>query len=243
MDGIGLKEALQYLIEIGNPSQLQIDGRDYTSLPLKEVKNPVAQPLVVHTLTGLVDYYKALSGREFPDVFFHIKSPTEVSLLGLLQAVWMQRDIFITAKKVEDDDPFRFGYFYQVEDFIIRLQSKFVQDEVTGAILTSDGNITDSNVRVTEDDGISQEIATRSGIRKTIERVSNPVTLRPYRTFPEIEQPSEKFIHRLKSGNKEKNELPSVAFFNADNGLWKLEAIAKIKTWLAERLPVVNIIA
>lgn len=239
----GLMEALKYLVELGNPDMVKVDDRDYTSLPLKEVKNPVAQPLVVHTMTGLVDYYKALSGREFSNVFIHIKSPTEVNLLGLLQATWMQRDIFITAKKIEDDDPFRFGYFYQVEDFIIRLQSKFVQDEVTAAILASNGNITDSNVRVIEDDGVSQEIATRNGIRKTIERVPNPVTLRPYRTFPEIEQPSEKFIHRLKSGNKEKGELPSVALFNADNGLWKLEAIAKIKSYLAERLPGLNIIA
>jgi len=59
---------------------------------------------------------------------------------------------------------------------------------------------------------------------------SNPIRLRPYRTFREIEQPASLFVLRLQKGRD--GELPRAALFEADGGQWKLEACQAIKHWL-----------
>jgi len=69
--------------------------------------------------------------------------------------------------------------------------------------------------------------------------VPNPVTLRPYRTFSEVEQPASQFVFRMKTGGSS----PSCALFNADGGAWALEAIENIKRWLSDRLPEWDILA
>lgn len=61
-------------------------------------------------------------------------------------------------------------------------------------------------------------------------------TLRPYRTFREVEQPASEFVFRLRSLN---GEVPWCALFEADGGKWKLDAVLKIKAWLeAEELKI-----
>jgi hypothetical protein len=55
-------------------------------------------------------------------------------------------------------------------------------------------------------------------------QVPNPIKLKPFRTFAEIEQPESEFILRLQDG-------PRIALFAADGGKWKLEAINSIKKY------------
>lgn len=63
--------------------------------------------------------------------------------------------------------------------------------------------------------------------------VPNPVILRPYRTFLEVEQPESKFIFRIKEG---RDGTPMFKLIEADGGLWKYEAVASIKAFLKERI-------
>ena len=65
--------------------------------------------------------------------------------------------------------------------------------------------------------------------------VPNPVTLAPYRTFLEVEQPASKFIFRIKEGGQ-------LALFEADGGAWQHEAILNIKNYLIEQLKDNNVI-
>jgi hypothetical protein len=117
----------------------------------------------------------------------------------------------------------------------------FVQDENTAAILKIVGNIKEEASNTFADDGITQSVATRAGIsRVEIVPVPNPVTLRPYRTFMEIEQPASTFVFRMKSG---KGQPPTCALYEADGRMWRLEAIKKIKEWLADKMPGIKIIA
>lgn len=60
-------------------------------------------------------------------------------------------------------------------------------------------------------------------------KAPNPVTLRPYRTFSEVEQPSSEFIFRI-------NQLANMALFEADGGKWRLDAINNIANYLKEEL-------
>lgn len=63
---------------------------------------------------------------------------------------------------------------------------------------------------------------------------TNPVTLRPYRTFLEVEQPESKFIFRIREGS---DGQPMFKLVEADGGLWKYEAVDAIKKYLTENLP------
>jgi len=234
-------DALKYLVELGNPPLVEIDGRPYSALKLNEIGDPMVTPLTVHTLTGLVDYFNTIEAYKVAGkLFIHIFSPGKVALYGELQDKWKQRDCYINVD-LDLGTPFRFGQWYDHEQFVIELQSKFLQTMETEQILKVVGKITDGAVKTIMDDGVTQGVHTKSGIRKSEEFVPNPVTLQPFRTFIEVEQPKGKFILRLKSGKD--GDLPIVALFDADGGQWRLDAIKSIKEWLTDQLPEITIIA
>ena len=91
------------------------------------------------------------------------------------------------------------------------------------------------------DNGFAQEVAAKRGTGSLVEKVNvpNPVTLKPYRTFLEVDQPESSFVFRLSSGAE--NKPPLCALFDASGGALKLDAVLKIKEWLENQdigLPV-----
>ena len=92
------------------------------------------------------------------------------------------------------------------------------------------GNLTEDAVRTMTDDGVSQVTAVRTGVATVADvKVPNPVSLRPFRTFIEVDQPESRFIFRMREGGR-------CAIFEADGGAWKLEAKKNIYNYLAEQL-------
>ena len=63
--------------------------------------------------------------------------------------------------------------------------------------------------------------------------VPNPVTLRPFRTFVEVEQPESSFVFRMRQGDGRGVEC---AVYEADGGAWKNEAMESVKEYLKEGL-------
>ena len=59
--------------------------------------------------------------------------------------------------------------------------------------------------------------------------VPNPVRLRPYRTFLEVEQPASEFVFRMK---QDKYDGITCAIFEADGGAWKVAAMKAIKDYM-----------
>ena len=75
-------------------------------------------------------------------------------------------------------------------------------------------------------------------------QVPNPVELKPYRTFFEIEQPSSSFVFRMKSGGKGHEDGPMCSLHEADGGAWRLDAIEEVKHFLRYKKPdYISIIA
>lgn len=62
--------------------------------------------------------------------------------------------------------------------------------------------------------------------------VPNPVKLRPYRTFTEVEQPESEFVFRMKNYDGS----VGCAIFEADGGAWKNRAMKNIKEYLQYEL-------
>ena len=65
--------------------------------------------------------------------------------------------------------------------------------------------------------------------------VPNPVRLKPYRTFAEVDQPESNYVFRISEQNDDK-KTPIFKLVEADGGLWKNEAMQNIKKYLEVEL-------
>ena len=198
--------------------------------------NPlVREPLVLNQLTGLLDWIthegiKIQAKKDF--LMIQVVSPTKVRVIGMVNNQGC-RSVYVDVHAVVDDIPF--GRFLNQEDMVILLQSQFVHDEEQQTekgiddrdiLLQVVSNLRSDEVQQQTDDGVSQTVQINSGVASvSTVKVPNPVTLIPYRTFQEIEQPASKFIFRMHEGM-------TSALFEADNSQWKVEAKQRIKTFL-----------
>lgn len=230
------KEALQYLAEntikpkervvkIGG-SNFVIDEAGHYDRIKPRVYN-AKDPLIIKTLTGLVDYIKSNLERKGAKLLLHIEKPDEVSLMGLL-AEDGSREYLASAQAIVPR--FNFDYYLDIKEFNVALQSVFAPTADRDILLKVVGNLKEDNVKTTGDDGVSQAVTIKTGVATAADvKVPNPVTLAPYRTFIEVKQPESKFIFRMKDG-------PRGAIFEADGGAWRNQAILNIKTFLEEQL-------
>ena len=224
------QDALQYLVQLGEESEpiIELDQGTYSRVGLSRVNAPKAQKLSISTLTGFVDYIKSNVDAIDTTLLIHVVSPIQVSLYGPLNAD-RERECYLVAG-ADLPNNIRYEQFLDTEQFNIMLQSSFADKGDKEVLLKYTGLVRDEAVKTTGDDGISQKVTVKTGVASVAEAVvPNPVSLAPYRTFPEIEQPSSKFIFRMKDG-------PRAAIFEADGGAWRNQAILGIKEYLKEAL-------
>lgn len=226
-----IKEALQYLVNLGQVKTLEVNGQTYSTDKLHHVKLPLVNTLKVNTLSGLSDYVLSnLDEVANDERFVHVISHNLVELISVMLNDG-QRETYVIAEAFSPK--FAFGQWYDLENFIIAMQSCFVWNDDVGRIIKIVGNIKESAVKQYNDDGVTQQVTAKSGIAKVEDvPVPNPVMLAPYRTFIEVAQPESKFVFRMTQGNRG----PECALFEADGGAWKLEAMDSIKAFLEEKL-------
>ena len=226
-----IQKALEYIVSLSKPELVKFNEIQYSDKPLFRVaeREQLVKPLQISTLTGLADYVKSN-----PD---QISEKTEIMIL-------VNSESSVTVMSNYNDDAERHTYikcnaitpritldnFLDTEKFNIMLQSCFLKNWDRDTILQIIGTIKEENVKTTGDNGISQSVIAKTGIASVGEIViPNPVTLIPFRTFIEVEQPESKFVFRMKDG-------PSCAIFEADGGEWRLAAMLRIKAYLQEAL-------
>ncbi|AUS03450.1 hypothetical protein ABNC90_16960 [Paenibacillus larvae] len=220
------RDALEYLSEQGQSEIIEVNGQQYATHQLYKVLEPTPAALVVRNLSGLVDYLKSKFDKQAP-LLVHVVSPTQVTVVSSYNNDYARREV-IKAEALLPE--YRFGSYYEAEDFIIKLQSGFVANEDRAKLLKVVGNVKEENVRSIGDDGVSQSVTAKTGVA-TVEdvKVPNPVLLAPYRTFVEVIQPESAFVFRMKNG-------PLAALFEADGGAWRNEAIDAVATYLTAEL-------
>lgn len=226
-----IKEALQYLVELGKAEEHIINGDTYSDKPLHRIDMyiPKANAIEMHTLTSLVDYIKSGVDEMADKMIVEVASPTKVNLYSQLDYNRDREKLVSVSARVPE---FSFNNFVDQEKFCINLQSKFIDDPQTdrSLILKFAGTVETGTVADYGDDGITQKATVKTGIvSKGDTIVSNPVKLRPYRTFLEVEQPISEFIFRMK---QDKYDGINCAIFEADGGAWQIAATKTIKEYL-----------
>ena len=231
----GLKEALQFITKLKEegmePKVLEIGGDTYCNKDLVRYHRfPMADRLGVNTLTALVDYIKGKPEELRESMILHVVSPVYVRLYsGLIDE--RDREELMKADAVVNE--FRFNEYYDQERFLIELQANFLETPDLLTIMQVAGNIQAGTTANYDDDGVSQKTTIKTGIvNKTDVIVPNPVKLRPYRTFAEIEQPESSYVFRIMDTDRG----PAFKLVEADGGLWKNGTMQKIKGYLEYEL-------
>lgn len=228
-----LKEFVEKIVSLAKVEPVMVGALDYADRPLTLIKPPCLSNVPLLTLTGLVDLIQCpLDALKPEEWVLNVCSHADVLLLSRKTDAYGRR-VCLASVKLDDGQPFAFGLFMDREEFVIGLQSRFVgNDDLTGVLqLTSSLSV--STVALSEDDGISQRTTVKQGITlKEVVTVKGRVSLRPYRTFREIDQPASEFVFRLRS---REGAVPECALFEADGGKWKLDAVLAIKTWLESK--------
>lgn len=233
-----IKEAMEFLIGLKRPELVTVDERTYSTLKLEPVKDPMPETLDVHTLSSLVEYV-GLNEGDLKTRIIHIVDHRTVSIISPIVGPFYQRIVFVTAKA--KTKPFPFAQWMDPETFVIALQSQFVDSGDRAKILSLTGNMSEGGVTDYNDDGITQAVSVKHGISmKDTAAVPNPVTLAPYCSFIEIEQPERRFVLRVKKSGTVAQQ-PMVALFEADGGAWEMTAIKRIGDYLADHITDENI--
>lgn len=227
----GLKEALKYITglkeEAMQPKILEIEGKTYCDKSLSRYHTfDKANEVRVSTLTAMIDYIKGKSEELRESMLIHIVSPTKVIFMsGLVDE--RVREILMISDAIVNE--FQFDRYYDQERFLIELQSNFIRNDDLEKIMKVAGNIQSGTTANYDDDGISQKTTIKSGIANNSDViVPNPVRLRPYRTFNEVEQPESDYVFRIKDAGGE----PSFKLIEAEGGIWKNITMKKIKEFL-----------
>lgn len=231
-----LREAMIFLAQLADearePHVSEIAGKTYCDKNLTRYdKEEMAYPLTATSLNSLIDYINGKQKELRDSMIIHVESPTKVRLISGLTKERNREELFCVTT---NPNGFQFDYPYDQECFIINMQTAFEQTKETAIILTVAGNVENKTVANYGDDGTSQKATISKGIAgKEDVLVPNPVILRLYRTFLEVEQPESKFIFRIKEGN---DGQPFFKLIEADGGIWKYEAVASIKEYLMENI-------
>lgn len=229
-----IKKALEYLVGLGEAHVQNItlpDGtvQTYSDKPLSRLSKhiPMAESIKMGTLSSLVDYIKGHVDDMPGKMIIHVESPEKVILFSQLNEERKREYLVSVNARIPD---FKYESFIDHETFCINAQAKFIDDPDTDKelLLRFAGTVENGTVAEYGDTGITQKATVRQGIAsKTEAIVPNPVKLRPYRTFIEVEQPVSEFIFRMRDTHG-----ITCALFEADGGAWKNTAMRNIKDYL-----------
>lgn len=234
-------DAIKKIVDLGEAKLLTIEGRNYTDKVVHAAKIPEVETLHVATLGGFI---KAVSAAQKSAIIkphqwrIHIIDPDNVELVSEPTSDWHNRDKFVTASTELSVEQYPFGHRVDIENFIIYMRTRFVQTPQVDAIVKLIGTMSQEAVKTSDDDGFTQKVSTRSGVIIHADKTSvpNPVMLKPYRTFLEVDQPESPFIMRLhneQTGTK-------ISLHEADGGKWKLFAMRNIYDFLTETIERVD---
>ncbi len=226
------RDALQYVVGLKTAEVLDINGGKYVDKDVHRVDKELrASAIQMNTLTSLVDYLKAGVDSMADKMLVQVVSPMKVRVLSMLDADRKREELVDVEAMIPD---FEYGRYMGNERFIIALQSKFINNDDRALLLQFAGTVKDESIAQYGDDGVTQKATIKTGITSVGDAVvPNPVKLRPFRTFIEVEQPESAFVFRMRQAEGHGVEC---AIFEADGGAWKNTAMKSIKEYLQYEL-------
>lgn len=235
------KDAMAYLVNLAGPKTVQLGALQFSDHTLHVVENPVADPINLHTLTGVVDYISSLNDDERMDMIAHVRDYNCVGLIGYLQPFTRQREVQVVSMLKYSQDAFPEGQYMGQESMVEKVLGAFGPSYNRDELLRFVGNLKREAVRNEVDNGVGQ-VATVRSAAALVEQREAPlfVNLVVFATFPEIPQPEKKYFLRLRQTDKG----VLMALHAVNDATWRMDTIRAIAEWLRGSLPAgVKVIA
>lgn len=229
-----IKEALQYVARLAQESQdivtKEINGSIYTKGGASRIEYDKATCMQLNTLSSCVDYIRdCISTGKFISPFIVNVEYNGVSVKSGL-------DDRLDRNHLCEVNPLlpniTFNRWMEMEPFVIQLKTCFLETDNLNKLVAIVSSITDESKVSMEDNGFGLKISQISGttIKNKEELQINPIVrITPYRTFTEVAQPESRFLLRVRDGGE-------LALYEADGGMWKLEAQKNISAYLRNAL-------
>lgn len=233
-----LKEAIEKIVELSKPTITQIEGCTFAigtskdGMDIKEIHPVIDVPETIG-LSSLDSLVKMIRTEAIPKyaVPIYITIPSHTSVKCYSQPNAENRFIRNTYyQAVATDVPGWEGKTtLSFEEAMIALRTRFQETNDTEYALKLLSEITTGAKVTFNDSGIATSVVTKTGIDLQSNQQIRPIiTLKPYRTFQEIEQPASQFLIRVSERG--------ISFIEADGGMWKLKARQTIKEYLDQAL-------
>lgn len=226
------------ILDSAAPRVLTVGGKEYATAALHEMvpQEFKVEPISLHSLDGLVEYVKENKDGLALTAYQIVCGFETAAIIGPPSLVRRMRETMAVA---HCNAPFKpMSCFTDLEDFRIWLMTNFEDSPDRAAVLKFVSSLTDSAVTTSTDDGVSQSVEAKVGLATVANvTVPSPVTLKPIRTFAEIEQPDVPFLFRLRRNPK----MEAGLFECAAN--WKRAAAVAVAAHLKEKLPEMTVLA
>lgn len=223
-----LAKMIDKIVSLKETKTFEIGGQTYTDGHLTMVPIHVDRPecITVSGLDGICQLIRTELAKVGTTVLVQAKSYKTVEVMTTYLDDFSRNILY----RAEADVPGLRTGFRDRETALIELRSLFIPGEGTAYLLDLLSRMTDENSISTQDNGVTQTVEARQGIAlKERVEIRPRVVLQPFRTFLEVDQPESEFLLRV---DAEKG----IGLFEADGGVWKLEAKKNIAAYFAKNL-------
>jgi hypothetical protein len=223
------------LEEMARPQIHAVDGHEYvvsTSGNYSEIRPELDYPLTInlYSLDALLQMVKTEAIKRYePPIYIMANGHDKVecflspnnSLRGTRLVLYSVLIKDVPGWNTKDVLPF--------EEALIAVRTRFQQTPDTEYLLRLLSEISNKAKVTYSDNGIATSVVQQSGVALQQSIPIRPiVSLRPYRTFQEIEQPASEFHIRISEHG--------IRFIEADGGMWKLTARQTVAGYLCTNL-------
>lgn len=225
-----IRQALEYLVGLRENKTYTIDGHSYSDNDLTLIKEPKPAPraIDVKTLSAVAALIRKEEKHFVSPTFIEVLNPRELTVYSSYDTEdeYTRHEYY----RVKCDAPRFNPAWYEREDMIINLMSLFDKTADLDYVLDLISKISQNSSIETADNGITQKVTARQGVElKETTTIKPIVSLKPFRTFLEVEQPESKFLLRV-------GERLRIGLLEADGGKWTLAAKRNIADYFAHEL-------
>lgn len=223
-----LAKMIDKIVSLKQTQTFEIGGHTYTDGHLTRIPPHVDRPecITVSGLDGVCKLIRTELEMVGVTILVQAKSYNTVEVMTTYLPDFSRNALY----RAEADVPGLRTGFRDRETALIELRSLFIPGEGTAYLLDLLSRITDEKSVTTRDNGVTQAVEARQGVAlNALVEIKPRVLLRPFRTFLEVEQPESEFLLRVDADK-------GIGFFEADGGVWKLEAKRNIADYFARNL-------
>jgi len=229
-----LKEFIEHIQKTTQPLIREVDGKTFAISSdgnAEEIRPYIDIPdtLGLNSLEALVKMVQTEAAHRETPLYITVPNHLTVRCFGQFRSEKRCfRQVYYEAKATDVpgwNENVELGF----EEAQIALRTRFQETTDTLYAMKLLSDICCGAKLVYNDNGIATTVTTKKGVAlQSNDQVRPIITLKPYRTFQEVEQPQSIFLIRV-------NER-GISFTEADGGMWKLKARQTIKEFLEEQL-------